>query len=134
MAKKKRSGGKGFGKLKKITGWGKGFDFDGLLAGEQVLIAGAVMDEVKRIGDFFSLFAYEELSKRLHGENQEINTVLTPELVYLAKRRQLEEGHGLLTLTPRSYRQQWREVYDSDGDLIFNWWTLDEINLAQERS
>lgn len=134
MVKKKRSGGKGFGEPKKTTGLDKGFDFDGLLAGKQVLIAGAVMDEIKGIGDFFSLFAYEELSKRFPSFHYAANTVLTPEIVYLAKRRQLEEGNGLLTLTPKSYRQQWREVYDSDSDLIFNWWTLDEINFAQERS
>lgn len=134
MTKKKRSGGKGFGRPTKIPGLNKGFDFDSLLAGRQVLVAGSVIDEVKGIGDFFSLFAYEELSREFPNFYHAIEAIITSELIYLARRRQLEEGYGVLTITPRSYRQQWREVYDSDGDLIFNWWTLDEINLAQERS
>ncbi len=134
MTKKKRSGGKGFGKPTKIPGLNKGFDFDSLLAGRKALVAGPVIDEVKGIGDFFSLFTYEELSRKFPSFYHVIEAIITSEIIYLARRRQLEEGYGVLTFTPRSYRQQWGKVYDSDGDLIFNWWTLDEINLAQERS
>lgn len=134
MARKKRSGSKGFGQPRKPAGLSQEFDFDGLLNGDQVLITGPIIDVNKGVDDFYKLVTFKALARKLPSFQQAINDVLTPEIIYLARRRKYEYGEGLLTITPKQYRQIWREVYDTDGPLIFNWWTLSEIHLSKGRS
>ncbi len=134
MGKKKRLSSKGFDQSRKPTGVGQGFDFDGLLNGDQVLITGPIIDVTRGIGDFYKLVIFKKIARKLPSFQQAINRVLTPEIIYLARRRKYENGEGLLTITPKEYRQIWGEVYDTDGPLIFNWWTLPEIRLSKGRS
>lgn len=35
--------------------------------------------------------------------------------------------------SPRGYRQRWGLADESDGEIIFNWWTLAELKITQER-
>jgi hypothetical protein len=134
MAKAKRNGGKGFGKSPKLPGLDKSFDFDGLANGDLVLGANVIAHESKGVGDIFRLLSYGEIAETLPGFKAFIDMASSPALIHLAQRRQLEEGRGLLTLTPRSFRQQWGLADPTDGPLIFNWWTIAELNIAEGRS
>ncbi|MEH1998121.1 MAG: hypothetical protein V7L00_04985 [Nostoc sp.] len=134
MAKEKRSGGKGFGKPPKPSDIDDSFEFEELVNGKQILVANAITDPVKGIGDMFRLLTYNDLNDEFSNFRVAIGAAFESSLVNLARRRRLEEGKGLLTLTPKSYRQKWKLADKSDGDMVFNWWTLSELKVAQERS
>lgn len=134
MAKAKRSGGKGFGKPPLPPGVDSSFDFEGLINGNRILVANAIVDEVKGVGDFYTLLGYNDLTGNFSSFKPVIDIAFNPANIYLAKRRQLEEGRGMLTLTPKEYRQQWGLADESDGEIVFNWWTLPELKVAQQRS
>ena len=134
MAKAKRRGGKGFGKTPQVAGIDQSFDFEGLANGNFVLMANVIADESRGVGDIFRLLSYREIAETLPGFKAFIDMASSPDFIDLAKRRQREEGKGLLTLTPRSYRQQCGLADPTDGPLIFNWWTVPELKIAQGRS
>jgi len=117
MGRKKRAGSKGFGQPRKPTGLSQEFDFDGLLNGDQVLITGPIIDVNKGIDDFYKLVTFKTLARELPSFQQAIDMILTSQTIDLARRRKHEFGEGLLTITPKEYRQIWREVYDTDGAL-----------------
>ena len=134
MASSKRSGGKGFGKPPLPPGVDSSFDFEGLINGNRILVANAIVDEIKGVGDFYTLLGYNDLTGNFSSFKPVIDIAFNPANIYLAKRRQLEEGRGMLTLTPKGYRQQWGLADESDGEIVFNWWTLPELKVAQQRS
>lgn len=134
MASSKRSGGKGFGKPPLPPGVDRSFDFEGLINGNLILVANAIVDEVKGVGDFYTLLGYNDLTGNLSSFKPVIDLAFNPAHIYLASRRQLEEGRGMLTLTPKGYREQWGLADESDGEIVFNWWTLPELKVAQPRS
>ena len=134
MASSKRSGGKGFGKPPLPPGVDSSFDFEGLIDGNRILVANAIIDEIKGVGDFYTLLGYKDLTGNFSSFKPVIEIAFNPANIYLAKRRQLEEGRGMLTLTPKGYRQQWGLADESDGEIVFNWWTLPELKVAQQRS
>ncbi|MHC5596161.1 MAG: hypothetical protein ACYTXC_09430 [Nostoc sp.] len=133
MAKLKRSGGEGFGKPSKPPGIDGSFDFEELVNGKQILVANVITDATKGIGDMYTLLTYNDLNDEFSNFRVVIGTAFESSLVNLARRRRLEEGKGLLTLTPKSYRQKWQLADRSDGEIVFNWWTLPELKVAQER-
>lgn len=134
MAKVKRTGGEGFGKPPKLPRIDGSFEFEELVNGKQILVANVITDAAKGIGDMFTLLTYDDLNGKFSNFKVPIGTAFESSLVNLARRRRLEEGKGLLTLTPKSYRQKWQISDRSDGEIVFNWWTLHELKVAQERS
>ncbi|BAY80234.1 hypothetical protein NIES25_67220 (plasmid) [Nostoc linckia NIES-25] len=134
MGKVKRSGGKGFGKPPKPPDLDSSFDFEELVNGNQILVANVITNEIKGIGDAFTFIKYNDLTNESSDFRSVIATAFDSSLIKLAKRRRIEEGKGLLTLTPKRYRQEWGLSDNSDGEIVFNWWTLPELKVAQERS
>ncbi|MEH2461255.1 hypothetical protein [Nostoc sp.] len=98
------------------------------------MVANVITDAAEGIGDMYRLLTYNDLNDEFSNFRVAIGAAFESSLVNLAKRKRLEEGKGLLTLTPKSYRQQWKLADRSDGDIVFNWWTLSELKVAQERS
>lgn len=134
MAKAKRQGGKGFGKRPHPPGVDKSIDVEGMANGQLILITNAIKDDGAGVGDIFTLLTHDDLVGRFTNLKTVVDIASHPSTIYLARRRQLEHGDGLLTLTPREYRQRWGLADASDGEMIFNWWTLSELKIAQERS
>jgi hypothetical protein len=134
MTKAKRKGGKGFGQTSKPDGLGRTFDFDGLAKGNLILMTGIIVDNSAGVGDIFTLLNHSDLVGGLASFKTVINLASDSSIIYMARRRQLENGAGLLTLTPRKYRLLWGLDDESDGEIIFNWWTLPELEIVQERS
>jgi len=134
MAKGKRRGGKGFGKPLKSPHLDSSLNFEELVNGDQILVANVITNEIKGLGDAFTFIKYNELTDELSDFRSAIATAFDSSLIRLAKRRRIEEGKGLLTLTPKRYRQEWGLSDSSDGEIVFNWWTLAELKVAQERS
>lgn len=134
MAKAKRQGGKGFGKPPKPPSLDKSIDIEGVANGKLILVANVIKDDSAGVGDIFTLLTYDDLVGGLTDLKAVVDIASNPSTIYLARRRQLENGEGLLTLTPRGYRQRWGLADESDGEIIFNWWTLAELKITQERS
>ncbi len=82
----------------------------------------------------FLFFFVRNPGKESSDFRSAIATAFDSSLIKLAKRRRNEEGKGLLTLTPKRYRQECGLSDNSDGEIVFNWWTLPELKVAQERS
>jgi hypothetical protein len=134
MAKVNRSGGKGFGKPPKLPYLNSSLDFEELVNGNQILLVNIITDDNKGIGDAFTFIKYNDLAKESSDFRSAIATAFDSSLIRLAKRRRNEEGKGILTLTPKHYRQEWGLSDSSDGEIVFNWWSLPELKVAQERS
>lgn len=134
MTKAKRKGGKGFGQPSKPDGLGKTFDFEGLAKGNLILMTNIIADDDAVVGDIFTLLNYSDLVGGLASFKTVINLASDSSIIYMARRRQLENGAGLLTLTPKKYRLLWGLTDESDSEIIFNWWTLPELKVVQERS
>jgi len=105
MAKGKRNGGKEFGKPPKSPYLDNSLDFEELVNGNLILVANVITNEIEGIGDAFTFIKYNELTDELSDFRSAIATAFDSSLIKLAKRRRIEEGKGLLTLTPKRYRQ-----------------------------
>ena len=132
MAKRVNGSKKGFGKPYKPHQLDDLFDFEGLVNGTKILVAHPVEDEVKGLGDMFVLLTSDDLNDQ-SAIISIMKTAFSTACVNLAKQR-FQNGRGLLTLTPRSYRRQWGLADESDGEIVFNWWNKSELKVAQERS
>ncbi|AFY72709.1 hypothetical protein Syn7502_00554 [Synechococcus sp. PCC 7502] len=134
MGKEKRKAGKGFGKVLIPPNLDKSFDFEELAKGSSILVACVIGQDGVAIADFSICLTYDELISKFEYLKAVTDIVFHPSQIYLARRRQLEHGKGLLTLTPKSYRQACGLADESDGEIIFNWWTLPELKKSQPRS
>lgn len=106
-----------------------------VLSGEMLFCCGRMQDKSGHGGDILIPYKISELADKKTNLRSAYETAIQKNIINLGIRRQQEQGKGLLNLMDAQYRRL-LGIHDSSnmGSLIFNWFTISELESQQRYS